>query len=327
MIKTSADRIIQLFLLAFIFIFGAAILVAVFTPDKADAQKAPAAGNASPAEQKKTPGASGGDKQNAITVAVRDIAPADIEKAIRINGDVASRSEISIYADASGKLVDYKVGPGAEIKKGGVIALVDPSRPGSPFAVSPVRSTIDGTVISLPYKIGETISVSSPVAKVGVIDELELITFVPEKYVAVLRSGLKASVALVPFPGEAFSARVARVSPVVDSVSRTVEAVLVFDAKDERLKPGMFAAISLVTEKRSGVCVVPRSALRIYNGETVVYTVDADSKARRVRVSTGLMNDKDAEIVSGLSFGDAVIYSGSVSEGTPIRRVAEGIKS
>lgn len=255
----------------------------------------------------------------AITVEAVTLAPASINTSIRLNGDVTSKSQISVYPDTAGKLVRYVVGVGTEVKKGDVIAYVDPSKPGASYVSSPVRSSIDGTVISLTQDAGATVSTSSAIATVGALNALEIVTYVPEKYIAVVQPGLRAGIALAPYPDRSFPATVTQVSPVVDSTSRTIQIKLTVTGGDGALRPGMFAVITLVTKEASGAMVVPSSALKTYNNKDIVYVIDGEGKARRKEVTVGLTNDTSAQLLSGAGFGDRVVTSGSVTEGTTVR--------
>ncbi len=260
----------------------------------------------------------------AITVEAAALSPATIRTSIRLNGDVSSKSQISIYPDTSGKLVRYEVSVGSQVKKGDVIAYVDPSKPGASYVSSPVRSSIDGTVISLSHDVGETISTSSAVATVGALNALEIVTYVPEKYIAVVHTGLLANVSLAPYPDKTFAATVSQVSPVVDSTSRTIQIKLAVSDGSGELRPGMFAVITLVTKEASGAMVVPSSALKSYNNKDIVYVIDSDGIARRKEVSVGLTNDTSVQLLSGVSFGDRVVVSGSVTDGTTVRIASTG---
>ena len=308
----SVERIVRLVLLALIALSSIALALTFF-----GGKDAVSAGG-------KTPRAPSGSSVTLTVGAVR-AEPASLIQTIRLNGDVSSKSKISLFADTAGKLVSYEAGIGSEVRRGGIVARVDPSRPGAPYAVSPVRSTIDGTVIDLPYTVGETVSTSSPVAVVGTLKDLQLITHVPEKYISILRTGLSASVSLVSWPGEVFPAVVTMVSPVVDTASRTVEIRLDVTDAAGRLRHGMFAVIVLVTREVHDTIVVPKTAVRTYNQQNVVYVIDEDGIARRTVVETGLSNDTEIQLVAGVSFGDLVVASGAVSDGSPVR-VAGGEK-
>ena len=91
---------------------------------------------------------------------------------------------------------------------------------------------------------------------------------------------------------------------------------------DYRLKPGMFAKVTLLLAEREDVVLVPRDALRPDGAETTVFVV-RDGTAHRQPVSTGLMNDTLAEIVDGLAEGDEVVLSGhnSLRDQVPVNVV------
>lgn len=265
--------------------------------------------------------------ETVITVNAVAVEPETMTQTVKLNGDVSSRSEISLYADTAGKLVSYTVSVGSTVEQGDVVAYVDPSKPGASYSVNPVRSTIAGTIISLPYARGDTLSLTSPVATVGNLDDLQIIAYASEKYASVLKVGASAKVSLVAYPERTFYAYVSQVSPVVDLSSRSIEIRMNISPVRREIKPGMFAGITLVTRQISNAKIVPKTALRSYDNKTVVYLVDSENHARRVEVSTGLSNDTHIQIVSGVEFGDIVITSGSVTDGTAVRIAGEDVSS
>lgn len=262
-------------------------------------------------------------EETVITVNAWTVAPETMVQTVKLNGDVSSKSEISLYADTSGKLVSYTVSVGSAVKRGDVVAYIDPSKPGAPYSVNPVRSTIDGTVISLPYTLGDTLSSSSPVATVGNLDDLQIIAYASEKYASVLRTGAMADVVLAAYPERTFRAFVSQVSPVVDVSSRSIEIRLDISPARREVKPGMFASVTLVARRITGAKILPKTALRTYDDKNVVYLIDGENRARRTEIETGLSNDTHTQIVSGVEFGDRVIISGSVTDGTAVRVAGE----
>lgn len=270
-------------------------------------------GGASPA------GPSRRTDETVITVNAVVVEPSSMTQTVKLNGDVSSRSEISLYADTSGKLMSYTVSVGTYVNQGDVVAYIDPSKPGASYSVNPVRSTISGTVISLPYARGDTLTSTSPVATVGNLDDLQIIAYASEKYASILRVGAPAEVSLVAYPERSFSAYVSQVSPVVDLSSRSIEIRLNISPVRREIKPGMFAGITLVTRKITDAKIIPKTALRTYDDKSVVYIIDAENHARRVEVTVGLSNDTHIQLASGVEFGDVVITSGSVTDGTLVR--------
>lgn len=311
----NIENKIQLALLCLIAVAVLALIIGLFSERKTTTPTGGARSGTVNGTKSPKPAGNGA----VLTVGAAYAEPSSLIQTIRLNGDVSSRSNISLYADIAGKLVSCDAGIGTFVRRGSIVARVDPSRPGAPYAVSPVRSTIDGTITEFPFTVGEAVSTTSPVAVVSTLDDLQVITHVPEKYIAILRTGLSAEVSLVSYPEETFSARISMVSPVVDSSSRTVEIRLNIDDPKQRLRHGMFAVIVLVTRQVHDTIIVPKTAVRTYNQENIVYVIDDQGIARRTVVQTGLANDTDIQLISGVSFGDTIVASGAVSDGSPVR--------
>lgn len=259
-----------------------------------------------------------------ITVEVVTLAPSVIQRSLRLTGDVLARSRVSLVPDTAGRVTRVLVRPGDSVNRGDPVAMVDPSRPGSPFAESPVRATVSGTVLAMPVSVGDTVSTGTVVAQVGSLGALEVVSAVPEKYIGQLRTGLPAALVFEAWPERSFPATLAFVGPVVDPATRTVEVRMDFSDPQGLALPGMYASISLVTAESRSTMVVPRTALRSWNSADAVYIVDEAGVARVRPVTLGLTNDRQIELVSGVQFGDRVISAGSVTDGTAVRAVERG---
>ena len=250
-----------------------AALVAIFI-----SKKSGAAGGAMPSG----PGIGRGGGNTVFTVRSVEAKNAVLTDYVITNGEVESQSAVEVFPSMSGKIAQINVMLGSHVNRGDVIAKVDPSEPGTKYALSPVEAPISGSIVSSPLKIGTTVTTNSAVTMIGDIDNLQVSCSIPERYVAELKTGLKAEVSLEAYPGIVFSATVSRVSPVVDSSTRTKEIILNFDKKDSRINAGMFAKIKLYTTKYSGQLVVPSDAvvlnddgsayLFVVNDNTVFYS-------------------------------------------------------
>lgn len=255
-----------------------------------------------------------------VTPVVRDT----IENSVLINGDVLAVNQVSIFPTVAGKITDTLFQVGDRVNQGAVVAMVDPSRPGQVYSESPVVSTISGTVLSAPVNKGDTVSTQSAVYVVGDLSALMVETFVPERYSNAARRGLSAQVFLEAFPGETFPAVVEELSPVLDPASRTLRIRLRFSGRvNPGIKAGMFATVSLVTNTRRDVPVIPRGAVINTYGSWIVFTVNDQNLAARREISLGLENEDFIEVVKGLEIGDLVVSAGQnfLSEGDPVRIV------
>jgi multidrug efflux pump subunit AcrA (membrane-fusion protein) len=261
--------------------------------------------------------------RNATAVRVTPVEPGTIEKSVIINGDVLARNQVSIFPNVGGKLAAAYLGIGDRVNRGDTAAMVDPSRPGEVYSHSPVISTVSGTVLQAPYSIGDTLTTQSAVYVVGDLSDLQVETFIPERFVAVVRQGLRAVLWFEAIPGETFNAEVVEVNPVLDMASRTMRIRLRFIRPDPRIRAGMFATISLVTNRKVDVPVIPRNSVINTYGSWIVFIVDENNIARRREVEIGIDSEFLYEILSGVSMGDKVVSSGQnfLSEGDPVRIV------
>jgi RND family efflux transporter MFP subunit len=261
--------------------------------------------------------------QAATAVRAREVVSGTIENSVLINGDVLAASQVSIYPTIGGKLTQLRYRVGDWINRGAVVATVDPSRPGEEYAESPVLSTVAGTVLSIPVNLGDTVGSSTVIYVIGDLTNLVVETFVPERFSNVARRGLEALVSLEALPGETFPATVQELSPVLDPASRTLRIRLRFNQRDARIRAGMFATVSLVTNTRQDVPVIPRDAVINTYGSWIVFVVDGSNIARRRVITLGLENENFVEVESGLELGDRVVTEGQnfLSDGDPVRIV------
>ena len=289
-----------------------AALVAIFI-----SKKSGAAGGAMPSG----PGIGRGGGNTVFTVRSVEAKNAVLTDYVITNGEVESQSAVEVFPSMSGKIAQINVMLGSHVNRGDVIAKVDPSELGTKYALSPVEAPISGSIVSSPLKIGTTVTTNSAVTMIGDIDNLQVSCSIPERYVAELKTGLKAEVSLEAYPGIVFSATVSRVSPVVDSSTRTKEIILNFDKKDSRINAGMFAKIKLYTTKYSGQLVVPSDAVVLNDdGSAYLFVVNDNSTVSRREVKTGKSVDSMIQITDNLMPGEKVVYEGmlSLSEGAKV---------
>ncbi|MCL2374475.1 MAG: efflux RND transporter periplasmic adaptor subunit [Treponema sp.] len=249
--------------------------------------------------------------QAATTVRVTPVVRDTIENSVMLNGDVLAVNQVSLFPTVSGRITETLFAVGQTVSQGSVVAFVDPSRPGQVYSASPVVSTIGGTVLSAPVQRGDTVSPQTPVYVVGDLSTLMVETFVPERFSNAARRGLSAQVRLEALPGEVFTAVVDELSPVLDPASRTLRIRLRFSGPmDQRIRAGMFATVTLVTNARQNVPIIPRGTVMVAYDTWVVFTVDDQNIATRRAVSLGLENEAYIEILSGLEPGELVVSAG-----------------
>ena len=259
------------------------------------------------------------DDTAVFSVRTQEAQRQNLHAFLDVNGEIVSARQAEVFPEAAGRLVAVHAALGSYVRAGDIIAEVDPSRPGADFMNSPVIAPISGIVSRTPLSVGMTVGPNSSITVISANGNLEISARIPEREVAGLVPGLKAQVSLQAFPGESFAATVTRVSPVLDSASRTKLINLHFDplpngAHDPRINAGMFARIRINTHSYSDVLAVPAEALVSGRGADAVYVAGFDAAglpvAHRREVERGPSHQGWTEIKAGLNEGETVIVQG-----------------
>jgi Cu(I)/Ag(I) efflux system membrane fusion protein len=109
----------------------------------------------------------------------------------------------------------------------------------------PVLAPIDGHVIKKNVSQGEYVSEGTVLFEVADLGHVWVDARVFQDQVARVEVGRPAEATLPAFPGDVFHGRVKLVAPALDPVTRTATVRLEFDNPGHRLRPGMFADVSL----------------------------------------------------------------------------------
>jgi membrane fusion protein, multidrug efflux system len=145
---------------------------------------------------------------------------------------------------------------------------------------------------------GQILKEGEAVAELVIEDPLRLWTQVPEDYVDAVRVGQNVRVTTRAHPGMTFDGRVARISPSVDSTSRTFQVETLIPNKRGLLRPGGLARASIVTDAHAQAAVVPIEAIVRYAGVTKIFLVD-QGKARAIGdIKTGVEGQGWIEVLS-----------------------------
>jgi len=131
-----------------------------------------------------------------------------------------------------------------------------------------ILSPTDGVVISRAVNVGQTVaaSLSAPVIFTIAQDlrKMEVHTNVAESDIGRLKPGMRISFTVDAYPGEPFRGSIRDIRNAAQVVQNVVtyDAVIDVANDDLKLKPGMTATVSIVTDRRRDVLTVPNTALR-----------------------------------------------------------------
>jgi len=171
-----------------------------------------------------------------------------------------------------------------------------------------VRSPASGIVGARYLEEGERVRLQDKI--LSLIDTASLYAIFPlrEKDALRIEKGMRTSV-LIDGTGETRDAVVDLVYPQADSQSMSflVRALLQDVNADERLKPGMFARITVTLGPPKKAVFVPESSIfNLKNNEGSVFIINGSSLAER-KVSLGEVFGEEREITAGLKAGETVV--------------------
>jgi len=195
-----------------------------------------------------------------------------------------------------------------------------------------IVSPIDGTVVAVVTKEGQTINAfqtAPTVIKVAQVDTMTVKAQISEADVTRVRPGQKAYFTILGEPDARHYGTLRAIEPAPDSIqqddsnslfnntsssSSTSSAVYyngLFDVPnpDGKLRISMTAQVFIVLGEARGALAVPAAALGPAgkDGMRTVRVVGADGKAVERQVKVGLNNNVDAQILEGLEEGEKVV--------------------
>ena len=187
-----------------------------------------------------------------------------------------------------------------------------------------IRAPISGVVSARHIKVGNTIKPNDPTFRVTDLDPLVAYVHVPEKEFRKLAPGQTADVVVDALGGERFVGTISRISPTVDPQTGTFRARVEVPDGTRHLKPGMFARVNIVYEKRENALQLPRNSILDADGEQSVFVI-VNKKAEQRHIVTGLSNNGWIEVLDGLKGDERVVVvgQGGLKTGTAVKVVDE----
>jgi HlyD family secretion protein len=173
-----------------------------------------------------------------------------------------------------------------------------------------ITSPVNGFVSRRTVDPGAFVSQNAPVVDVVDITRVRLVANVVERDLSEMQAGDSTKVEVDAYPGETFTGRIARVSPVLDPATRTAPIEIEIPNPDYRLKPGMYARVRIITDTQKDALVVPAASIADLGGRRGVFQVLNDNAVFRT-VQVGAELPETVEVLSGIAEGEQVITTGA----------------
>lgn len=188
----------------------------------------------------------------------------------------------------------------------------------------PVRSPIAGVVLERLVTPGTTVTVGAPLFVVSELSTLWAIAEIDESYLSRVKTGRQVEVRVAAYPGEVFKGTITFIADLVNPKTRRITVRSTVPNPDNRLKPEMFATISLGEGDPRPVVVVPRGAVQTIDGRPSVFVAEAGGRFVPRTITLGAEADGLIEAASGLAVGEQVAVAGTFALKSELLKSAGG---
>lgn len=178
-----------------------------------------------------------------------------------------------------------------------------------------IKAPRDGTIIKVNYDIGEQNLINNPIISMLFNNDLEIEVDISETDIIKINKGDKAEVTLDAFGDDLiFNGIVTFIEPAETLIQDVVyyKVKISLDTKNlitKKIKPGMSANVTIITDKKENVLIVPYRAIVNRNGEgEFVRILNSENIMSEVPFKSGMRGDGgNIEALAGVKEGDTVV--------------------
>ncbi|WP_432720079.1 efflux RND transporter periplasmic adaptor subunit [Jeongeupia wiesaeckerbachi] len=216
------------------------------------------------------------------------------------NEYLALRGDAQLAAAAKSRLIQLGMSAAAvaQLERSGV------ARP-----VVTISAPRGGMIAELGVRQGMTLTAGQALARINGLASVWIEADVPEAQAATLRIGAPVQAHFAAWPNAPVAGKVTALVPELKLDTRTVRVRIAVQNKDGRLRPGLYARVTLSGEATPAL-LVPSDALIATGKRFVVIVADGKGGFSPAEVKIGREAGGKTEIFAGLSEGQQVVASG-----------------
>ncbi|MDZ4272236.1 MAG: efflux RND transporter periplasmic adaptor subunit [Erythrobacter sp.] len=204
------------------------------------------------------------------------------------------------------------------------------ARSGKPQSVITIAAPSSGAITTLAVRRGMSVVSGQTLAEITALNPVWLEAAVPESQAGDISIGQTVRAALTAYPGELFTGRITAILPSAQADSRTLTVRAELPNPGLRLRPGMFAQVTLSPEPRDALLIPAESVIRT-GRRNLVMLAQGKGGFLPAEIRIGREANGQIEVLAGLAAGEQVVVSGQFlldSEaslsGITVRPIAEG---
>jgi membrane fusion protein, heavy metal efflux system len=250
--------------------------------------------------------------QNELTMAVQQV-----ERAKRLFADKAvaehevQRAEAGrIAAEEALNIVLTELRRSEEeLEHLGITNSEDPT--GEAGEQIPVKTPLGGVVLEKFITEGGAVTPGTPLFLVSDLSSLWALAEIDETSLPHVQAGRPVDVRVAAYPNERFPGTIAWVADTVNPKTRRVTVRCALPNPSGRLKPEMYATISLGEDEPRPVVTVPPAAVQDIDGKTVVFIETGKGRFARREVTVDPERESQVAVRAGLQAGERIVVKGA----------------
>ena len=220
-----------------------------------------------------------------------------------------SQSLESYCTSLSSKTSSYKIKKnellepinfGTKVNKGDIIAKLTSKTIAAPFAGVIGKRGISGSSLGSENTIILTLDDSRKV-----LCDLKI----PEVYAAVLKKGLTLNAKFSAYKDKIYRGKIESVASRVDAQTRSILARAKIDNENSEIIPGSLLEIEILYNQKNTLGV-PDTSIMYEGSKKFIYKIIENNMIKKTEIQTGVRNQGNLEILSGLNEGDKIIAEG-----------------
>ena len=280
------------------------------------------------------------EAQRAVAAAQEDLANAQKAAVAAQAAPTTDTDGASATAGASAASTDTSAVSAAQRSLASAQANLDQAN--AKAAGRTVTAPSSGSIVELNAKVGATVtggmimgesdtSGGKQCMQIADLSKMKVTVQVGEKDIAKIAVGQSANVTYPAFPDIVSQGTVTAIASVANSDSNygggsvTFNVDILIEAPDSRLKPGMTAEVSVVTEQLDDVVMVPTMALMTEDGEHYYVNVATDGEGKETRhVKVTVVTQNDNEAVVGKTQVKRDDQGNEINAGVPTTKLRDG---
>ncbi len=243
--------------------------------------------------------------EKSVAVEIMRATKGRVTATCELLGSIQADKTAQVFPEVMGRVNRILVKEGSRVGKESKLMAIRNETVGFEYEEAFVRSPISGNVAKILVDVGSMVTMQVPVALVVDFASVKVVFNVAEADIGCIGKNKKVTVEIDARPDRQFKAQISEISPVVDPMTKTISVKAVVNNAQQILMPGMTARVTLNLGEKNNVINVAKDAL--IDGSLFVVK---DSTAERRQVTTGLIGDKNVEIIEGLNENEQVVIVG-----------------